>query len=429
MKFFISILIIFQGFLMGAVLENVLVNDKNISLIYEKSSNLPIVTMQIIFRNAGSIKDSKSGLAKLSAKILNEGTERDGSVKFAEKLESKAISLSANAGLETFVLEISSLKSEFKRAIELLIELLKNPNLTQSSFEKIKTLTLGNLSRKENDYDYIASIALNREIFKNSFLESPQSGDVESVNSIELKDIKEFLKNSLILDNSIGVIGGDIELSEAKSYISEVLKNLESKPTEIEITKIDAVSEKKTIKSVKPDTKQAYIYFGAPYYVDVSDEDSYISKVASFILGSSGFGSRMMEEIRVKRGLAYSAYSRVTLNKSYSAFNGYLQTKLENQDEAIKVVKEIIDDFIKNGVTQKELDSAKKFLLGSEPLRNETLSQRLSKTFLEHYRGFEIGYSKKELENISNLTLESLNKFIKNHKEINELTFSIVTNK
>ena len=429
MKFFISILIIFQGFLMGAVLENVLVNDKNISLIYEKSSNLPIVTMQIIFRNAGSIKDSKSGLAKLSAKILNEGTERDGSVKFAEKLESKAISLSANAGLETFVLEISSLKSEFKRAIELLIELLKNPNLTQSSFEKIKTLTLGNLSRKENDYDYIASIALNREIFKNSFLESPQSGDVESVNSIELKDIKEFLKNSLILDNSIGVIGGDIELSEAKSYISEVLKNLESKPTEIEIIKIDAVSEKKTIKSVKPDTKQAYIYFGAPYYVDVSDEDSYISKVASFILGSSGFGSRMMEEIRVKRGLAYSAYSRVTLNKSYSAFNGYLQTKLENQDEAIKVVKEIIDDFIKNGVTQKELDSAKKFLLGSEPLRNETLSQRLSKTFLEHYRGFEIGYSKKELENISNLTLESLNKFIKNHKEINELTFSIVTNK
>jgi predicted Zn-dependent peptidase len=93
------------------------------------------------------------------------------------------------------------------------------------------------------------------------------------------------------------------------------------------------------------------------------------------------------------------------------------------------VVKELISEFVKNGVTQKELDSAKKFLLGSEPLRNEILSQRLSKTFMEYYKGLEIGYSTKELELIEALTLDSLNEFIKSHKEINNLTFSIVTNK
>jgi predicted Zn-dependent peptidase len=117
----------------------------------------------------------------------------------------------------------------------------------------------------------------------------------------------------------------------------------------------------------------------------------------------------------------------VSINKSYSYFSGYLQTKLKSQDEAIKVVKEVIEEFTKNGVTQKELDAAKKFLLGSEPLRNETLSQRLGRAFSEFYKGKPLGYSKKELQKIEKLTLEELNKFIKSHPEINELSFSIVT--
>ena len=87
----------------------------------------------------------------------------------------------------------------------------------------------------------------------------------------------------------------------------------------------------------------------------------------------------------------------------------------------------MIEDFCKNGVTQKELDAAKKFLLGSEPLRNETLSQRLSRAFNEYYKGKPLGYSKKELEKIRKLTLEELNDFIKKHTEINDLSFSIVT--
>jgi len=106
---------------------------------------------------------------------------------------------------------------------------------------------------------------------------------------------------------------------------------------------------------------------------------------------------------------------------------GYLQTKLDSLEVAQKSVKEVIAEFVKSGVTEDELEQTKKFLLGSEPLRAETMSQRLNRTFMEFYKGQELGHSQKELELIEKLTLKDLNEFIKSHKEILELSFAIVT--
>ena len=156
-------------------------------------------------------------------------------------------------------------------------------------------------------------------------------------------------------------------------------------------------------------------------------KDNYKAKIASFILGGSGFGSRLMEEIRVKRGLAYSAFGNISIAKSHSYFTGYLQTKVINQHKAKKLIIKIIKDFVKHGVTKDELESAKKFLLGSEPLRTETFSQRQNRAFNLYYKGLKSNYPEKELELFQNLTLEDLNKFIKSHNEITKLSFSIVT--
>jgi len=134
-----------------------------------------------------------------------------------------------------------------------------------------------------------------------------------------------------------------------------------------------------------------------------------------------------MEEIRVKKGLAYSAYSRFITNKTHSYFFGYLQTKVESGDESVASVKEVVKTFLDKGVTQEELSSAQQFLLGSEPLRNETLSQRLNRAFHEYYNNQPLGYAKEELKKIEAIKLDELNAFIKRHKEIFELSFSVVT--
>lgn len=410
---------------MSATLSHIDINGTKVPMIFEQSKNLPIVSMQLVFQNSGYLTDTKQGLVKLSAKLLNEGTKKDGSVGFATKLEDRAISLSSHSGAETFVIELNSLKEQFDYGIELLNELISDPNYTPKTLEKIKTQTIGELKRKESNFDYISSLKLKGLLYPNTPLANPPLGSIDSVKNISLDDIKKQIDTHLGLGNLIIVIGGDIKKDEALKVLKSILyklPNIKSEP----IKPLKPIAKKQSLETIVQ-SQQAYIYFGSPLDISYNSSDRYLGKVASFILGSGGFGSRLMEEIRVKKGLAYSAYSRFSINKSHSNLSGYLQTKLSSKDEAIKSVKEVIKTFIDKGVTKEELKSAKEFLLGSEPLRNETLSQRLNRAFMEYYHNRPLGATVEDLKKIKSMSLDELNSFIKKHKEIDNLSFSIVT--
>ncbi|MCT7614199.1 M16 family metallopeptidase [Aliarcobacter butzleri] len=410
---------------MSATIKHINIKGIEVPIIFEEQKDLPILNLQLVFQNSGYIQDKdKSGLVNLSSSILNEGTKELGSSNFAQILDENAITIHSSNGFETFVIEVSSLKEQSKKAVSLLNDLLKSPNFTQSSLNKIKTIQTGYLKRKENDFDFIAQNQLKALLFKDTALENPSSGTIESISKIELKDIENFLSKTISLNNLIIVAGGNFTQKEIETLIKPILENLKI-GEKSEVKKIDFKSQKSE-KTLQRDTEQAYIYFGSSFNIDSKDEENYKAKVASFILGGSGFGSRLMEEIRVKRGLAYSAYGNISINKTHTYFSGYLQTKNETAKEAQELVSKLVDEFVENGVTQEELTAAKNFLLGSEPLRNETLAQRLNKAFTLYYRGLDQDYSKKELEKIQNLKLEDLNNYIKSHKEINNLTFSIV---
>jgi len=424
-NYILYIFFILQGSLMSATIKEINIKGVNIPIIFEEQKNLPILNLQLVFKNAGYVQDKNNiGLANLSSRILNEGTKELGVTKFSQILDENAITINSSNGYETFVIELSSLKEKSKTAVKLLEDLLKSPNLTKNSLTKIKTLQIGNLKRKENDFDYIAKKELDALLFKGTALENPSSGTIKSISKIELKNIEDFIENYLVLNNLIIVAGGDFTILEFEALIKPVLNSLKiGKPSQS--SKIEFIS-KNDEKTLKKDTQQAYIYFGSSFNANVKDENNYKAKVASFILGGSGFGSRLMEEIRVKRGLAYSAYGNISINKSYSYFSGYLQTKNESANEAKELVKSLVKEFVQNGVTQEELDAAKNFLMGSEPLRTETLAQRLNRAFMLFFKDLSQNYPKQELEKIQNLKLEDLNEYIRSHKEINNLTFSIV---
>ena len=425
MKKTVILITLLQGILMSATLSQVKIKDRDIPVIFEEDKNLPIVSMQLVFKNAGSLQDSKDGLVKLSVKLLNEGTLKDGSTNFATKLESRAITLGVHSGAETIVIEVGSLKSEFAYGVELLKELLKDPNYSKDTLSKIKTQTIGSLKRKESDFDYISSLTMKGMIFPNTPLAKASDGTVKSVESITLEDIKSYISTHLGLENSMVLMGGDINQSEALKYSKEILDILPS----VKVKEIESMKAlgKKQIKETIVKSKQAYVYFGSPLDIAYDSKERHLSQVASFILGSSGFGSRMMEEIRVKKGLAYSAYSRFVINKTHSYFSGYLQTKIESKDEAVNSVKEVVESFLEKGVTKEELSSAKQFILGSQPLRNETLSQRLNRAFQEYYNNRPLGSTTKELKLLEAITLDEMNAFIKKHSEISKLSFSVVT--
>ena len=392
----------------------------NIPLLYEFDSSMPVVNFKLIFKASGSVANGKfPGLANLVAKMLNEGTSKLGVSEFANLLELKAVNLSVFSGFETFGFEINTLKENFNYGLNLLISLLKDPNFTQKTLDKIKTLIKGEIASNNTDFDYLSRTELNRLLYENTSLEYPQIGTLESIDKIGLNEIKEFF-NALFLENLFIVLAGDIKENIDLNELLNCFKN--GNKNNLAFIK---TSDEKKLSFVKKQVEQAYIYFGAPY--NVKKDEIFKANVAIFIFGSSGFGSRLMEEIRVKRGLAYSIYARADFGLSSSKIWGYMQTKNESKDDAINVIKSEFLKFVKDGVSQDELNNAKNFLLGSVVLQKETMFGRINIKQKEFYMGEEFGEFERTLEKIKALNLDDLNKFIKAHDEILNLSFSVVS--
>lgn len=427
MKKIIIILMVLQGVLMAEMVKEIKIKDASVPVVFEEGKYIPIVSMQLVFENAGHLSNTKDGLADMAAKLLNEGTAKEGSVGFATKLDAHAVDVSSHVGRESFVIEVSALKSEFAYAVERLKELLKDPNYTEEAMEHVKRQKIGWLTQKKSDFDYIAASKLRETLFKGAALAKPYNGTLESVKEISLADVKTFIQTHLGYNNAIAVVGGDIAFADAEKYTKEILTLL-PKVKEGAIEKVKASAKKETVL-IEEDTQQAYIYFGSPFDYSYEEKDQYKAKIAEYLLGGAGFGSRLMEEIRVKRGLTYGAYSALRRTKSASYLSGYLQTKLSTQTEAKALVQKVVDDFVNKGISKEELKAAKEFLVGSEPLRTETLSQRIGRAYSEYYYGRPLGFSKEQLKKIETVTLEEMNSFITSHKELSDLSFAIVTKK
>ena len=425
MKKLFILLLLLQGFAMATSLNEITIKDTKVPVVFEEGKYIPIVSIQLVFKNAGHLSNTIDGLADMSAKLLNEGTSKEGSIGFATKLDAHAVDLHAGVGRENLVIEVSALKSEFAYAVDRLVELLKDPNYTKVALEQIKYQKIGWLKQKQGDFDYIAASSLRATLFKGSSLAKPYDGTVDSIGKMKLEDIQQFIHTHLGYNNVIAVVGGDITLKEADAYLQKILTLLPKVPTRtLETT---TASDKKELILLNEDTQQAYIFFGAPFNFSYKEKDQYLAKIAEYLLGGGGFGSRLMEEIRVKRGLTYGVYASLRRTKSVSYMSGYLQTKLSTQDEAKDLIQSVVDTFVKEGITQEELDSTKQFLLGSEPLRTETLSQRLGRAYSDYYNDKPLDFAKTQLEALEKVTLKEINTFIKKHTELSDISFSIVT--
>lgn len=402
------------------------INDVKVPVIREQSSVIPTGHLEVIFIGGGNMfNPPKKPLAKTASILLNHGTKELGNVKFAELLESKALSLDAEVGQATLSFTLDFLKEYEDFAYTQLASLINDPNLTKSALKDVQQKMHAALMNKSTDFDYQAAILLLKGVFAKTPLAYPSLGNTtKEIDSVTLQDIKQYLDKTLVLENMVIVIGGDLDIQKSLAKLEKIFTNLpKGKKVTIPQYKINNTP----IKIAKKDTKQAYIYFASPLNITSIKDDGYKAQVAGFILGSSGFGSRLMEAIRVQRGLAYSAYMSPNITKTGNYFTGYMQTAIDKQDEAIKLTQQIVKEFVEKGVTQTELDSAKQFLLGYKPLQEETLGQRLNAKFMNYYNGLPLDYKNEFLQKVSELDLQTLNDFILAHKEIATLSFAVIT--
>ena len=342
-----------------------------------QTKSLPMVDIEVSI-DAGDRYDpvGKSGLADLTASLMNYGVRGEKGLLSEAQIADEIADLGANIGFsvsgERAILRIRSLsrKDLRDRAVQLAAAMLSAPTYDANIVAREKQRTITSLLEAETKPEYVLERRFKSMVYgKYPLAESPS---VKSIAAITSADLAQFHKRFYRGDRMIVSIVGDVDQAQANDIVQGLLKKIaHSGPIipalpRFQRSPIEPLSERQV--SIPFGSQQAHIAMGMTA-VTRNNPDYFPLLVGNYILGGGGFVSRLMAEVREKRGLAYSVFSYFSPGKDAGIFQAGLQTKGDQGSMALEVMSETIANFIASGPTVSELAAAKANLVNGYPLR------------------------------------------------------------
>jgi zinc protease len=386
----------------------------------------PLITMQFMVRSGSSIDPkTKTGLAYLVSGLLDEGAGDLDSKSFQAALEKNSIALSFDARMDSFSGTLSTLTETKEEAFLLLALAVKEPRFDPEPTLRVKSQIAASLRASKENPNNIAGKLWWQLAFPSHAYGRPKKGTPETLASITREDMKDYVNKNLIKDNiSISVVG-DITTGELSAVLDDIFGDLPSSSSRNELRNTRMKNSGETV-IVERDIPQSVVIFGHDG-IKRDDADWYAATILFEIL-AGGFGSRLTEEIREKRGLTYgvAAYP-LPLDKA-GVIVGSVSTVNGRVAESIRLIRDIWRRFGEEGPTIEEIQNAKDYINGSFSLRFTN-----SKTIvgvLNALQRFDLGknYIEERANLIAKVTLGDLKRVAKRIFKAESLTFVIVGN-
>ena len=338
---------------------------------------LPMLDIEISI-DAGDRFDptGKSGLASMTAELMNYGARSSKGALSEAQIADEIADLGANFGIsvggERAVIRIRSLsrKDLRDRVVQLASAMLSAPTYDAKILEREKQRAITGLLEAETKPESVLERRFRKSVYGNYPLS--ESPSVKSVGSVSVSDLARFHQQFYRGDRIIVSIVGDVSPAEASEIVGVLLKNVPQSGAAIpalqqfERSPIEPLASRQIY--IPFDSQQAHIAMGMTA-ITRSNPDYFPLIVGNYILGGGGFVSRLMSEVREKRGLAYSVFSYFAPGKDTGIFQAGLQTKGDQATLALEVMNSTIANFIANGATPSELQAAKANLVNGFPLR------------------------------------------------------------
>lgn len=337
---------------------------------FVENHDLPMLDLTVTFA-AGSSFDvaEKSGLAGLTHRTLDLGAEGLSEDDIARNLADIGAQFGKNFDADRAGISLRTLSSTAERvqALNILARVLQHPLFQEDVLAREKTRLIASLKEDETKPERIAEKAFSKAVFGTHPYGLPSSGEVSTVENIQRADIEAFYRAHYLAKTAVVAIMGDVTRAEAEAIAQNLTAQL---PQGVEAAQVAPVTMqiKASEQHIIHPATQSHILMGAPGLAR-KDPDYFALYVGNHILGGGGFVSRLMHEIREKRGLAYSVYSYFIPMKLPGAYQIGLQTKKNQADEALQLVRATLRKFIDKGVTNKELQASKQNIIGGFPLR------------------------------------------------------------
>lgn len=412
----------------GSPLAEREVLSNNMVLLHAERKALPIVTIVMAVR-AGSIAEppEKAGLAYLTAALLNEGTKKRTSQEISEAIEFVGGSLSASAGTDYTTISLSLLKKDIDLGFDLLSDILMNPVFNEEEIKRKKKITKNWLLQQNEEPGVVASIAFSKAVFGEHPYARQVQGTIESLDLISRQDIIDFHNTFFAPNNAIMSVVGDISRDELKALLNKHLGDW--KPKNIPSSPLPGITTNNnpTIIKVNRELTQANIILG---HLGISRDnpDYYAVLVMNYILGGGGFASRLMDNIRDNKGLAYDVHSYFSASKFSGSFQAGLQTKNESANTAIEEILREIERIRTEPVSDKELQNAKSYLTGSFPLRIDSNSKIAGFSLAVEYHNLGLDYVDKYPSLINAVTQDDILRVAKKYLDTKNYILVVVGN-
>ena len=332
---------------------------------------VPLLAMRFAF-SGGCAQDpvEKPGVANFVSVMLDEGAGPYGSQEFQEQQEELALRMSFSAGRDAFYGNFETLIANLQPSAELLKFALTEPRFEESAVERLRSQLLANLAFAAKDPRRVAQWAWARQAYPDHPYGRPTEGTDESIASISAADLKSYAGNNFARSNLKIAVVGAIDASALGRLLDDIFGGLPEEP-ELRETAAIALSNQGTTEIIKMAVPQSVVLAGLPGILR-NDPDYVPAFVMNHILGGGTFSSKLMTEVREKRGLAYSVSSHLSSHDRAGAIIAQFATKNESAGEALDVTRQQMKLIAEHGVTEEELRDAKSFLTGSYPLRFDT---------------------------------------------------------
>ena len=375
------------------------------AVYFVENHDLPIVDVSTSFR-AGSAQDTaeKSGVAGITQYLMTLGAGGLNEEQISNQMADIGAQLGGSADEDMSIFKLRTLSSavEQEKALKIYTTILQKPDFPANVLDREKQRILAGLKEAETQPDSISDSAFKKAIFGNHPYGLEESGEVATVEKITVDDLKAFYAKNYGAKNAVIALIGDMTRAQAGAIAERISSGL-SNAAKIN-PPADVVKPTKPIETrIAHPATQAHILLGYPG-IKRGDSDFYALYVGNYILGGGGFVSRLTEEVREKRGLVYSVYSYFMPMSAVGAFQIGLQTKKEQADEALKLVRETTDNFIKGGITEAELKAAKQNIVGGFPMRIDSNAKILDYLGVIGFYKLPLTYLDEFNTNISKVT-------------------------
>lgn len=386
--------------------------------------SIPFTALELRFRGGTSLDDpDKRGAVYLMSGLIEEGSGEMDARSYARELESLAASFRYNATDDTVSISARFLTENRDEVIDLLRTTIHEPRFDTDAIERVRAQVLSGLRSDQTDPNDIAGRSFAEMAYGDHPYGSEGKGTIDSVSALTRDDIVAAYEGVFARDRLYVGAVGDITAEELGALLDTLLADLpaEGKPIP---GKAD-VSIPGGVSVVEFDTPQSVALFGHAG-IDRDDPDFFAAFILNHILGGGGFESRLMQEVREKRGLTYGVASYLVPKDLASVYLGSVSSANDRIADAVEVIRAEWARAATDGVTQKELDDAKTYLTGAYPLRFDGNGQIAGIMVGMQMEDLPIDYIATRNDKVNAVTLEDVNRVASELLDPDGLHFTVV---